>query len=205
VRLIVKPVIAFDCTCGHCGKRFEGAAELFSLAQKTWKKRCLCMKTTLEAAFNGGCLQLRLHCGDCGQTHETSMAPGPLLHGEVALIQCTQHGKSGCMAGIPSAVHRRQITRSVLQELSDRLLELQQGHAPGTLVQQALDAVRQAAHDGRLTCRCGSRHFAAAYDICEVRVVCKDCGAGVRLPAINRLDVQKISQKKIRLQKPLRN
>ena len=154
----------FGYLCPACGKTVMGARSVFALEASNAEVECECGKSALKVAFDGEKYHLYVPCGICGETHEAVCTPDRVVQGATALA-CAKTKQFCCFIG-PEGIVENVIMYEVLSELKDI-----------------------AARDKGITCGCGSSRYGMEIRRSAVDLICRDCGAKLRIPAATDRDL----------------
>ena len=174
----------FGYLCPACGGTVMGTRPVFGLEASGGEVACGCGKSALRIAFDGTCWRLYVPCGLCGETHTALCPPERLLRGDTALA-CARTGQFSCFIGPEGTVERNLGELAILAEREKRQSE----EAPAAFVNEiimyeVLSELRDiAARPGGITCACGSEQYGMEVRRSAVDLICRRCGARLRVPA----------------------
>ena len=180
----------FGYLCPACGKTVMAARSVFALEASNAEVECPCGKSALSVAFDGERYHLTIPCGLCGQTHTAVCPPERMLHGAMAL-SCGQTGQFSCFIGDEGTVERNLRELAILAEKEkQQSQEGQEAFADNVIMYEILSELKDiAARPGGITCACGSGRYGIEIRRAAVDLVCRDCGAKLRLPAATDRDL----------------
>ena len=180
----------FGYLCPACGKTVMAARSVFALEASNAEGECPCGKSALSVAFDGERYHLTIPCGLCGQTHTAVCPPERMLHGATAL-SCGQTGQFSCFIGDEGTVERNLRELAILAEKEKQQSEEgQEAFADNVIMYEILSELRDiAARPGGITCACGSSRYGIQVRRSAVDLICRDCGARLRLPAATDRDL----------------
>ena len=180
----------FGYLCPQCGKTVMGARSVFALEASNAEVECECGKSALTAAFDGERYHLTIPCGLCGQTHTAVCPPERMLHGATAL-SCGQTGQFTCFIGDEGTVEKNLRDLAVLAEKEHQQQEDgEEAFVDNVIMYEILSELKDiAARPDGITCACGSRRYGMEIRRSAVDLICRDCGAKLRIPAATDRDL----------------
>ena len=177
----------FGYLCPECGKPVMAARSVFALEASNAQVECPCGKSALTVAFDGERYRLSVPCGLCGETHEAVCPPERVLEGGTALA-CAQTKQFCCFIGDEGTVEKHLRELEILAEKEKR----QEGEtfADSVIMYEVLSELKEiAARPGGITCACGSRRYGMEIRRSAVDLICRDCGAKLRISAATDADL----------------
>ena len=176
--------------CPKCGAQVMGARSVFALEASDAEIECSCGGSVLRTNYDGQNYHILVPCGVCGQTHEAVCPPERMLHGAAAL-SCGQTGQFSCFIGDEGTVERNLRELAILAEKEKQQSEEgQEAFADNVIMYEILSELKDiAARPGGITCACGSSRYGIEIRRSAVDLVCRDCGAKLRLPAATDRDL----------------
>ena len=177
----------FGYLCPECGKPVMAARSVFALEASNAQVECPCGKSALTVAFDGERYRLSVPCGLCGETHEAVCPPERVLEGGTALA-CAQTKQFCCFIGDEGTVEKHLRELEILAEKEKR----QEGEtfADSVIMYEVLSELKEiAARPGGITCACGSRRYGMEIRRSAVDLICRDCGAKLRISAATDRDL----------------
>ncbi len=174
----------FGYLCPQCGKPVMAARSVFALEASNAEAACACGGSALRVTFDGERYHLTVPCGLCGETHTAVCPPERMLEGATALA-CARTGQFSCFIGPEGTVERNLGELAILAEREKRQSE----EAPAAFVNEiimyeVLSELRDiAARPGGITCACGSEQYGMEVRRSAVDLICRRCGAKLRVPA----------------------
>ena len=137
--------------------------------------------------------RLRVPCGVCGGEHTAECGADKLLHGRGIGLACPETKQLCCFIGEEYAVEHE------LEQLSlAAAKEREQGDDPaafadGVIMYEVLSELKEiAAREDGITCACGGRDFGMEIRSTYVDLICKTCGAKLRIPAATDEDLDRL-------------
>ncbi|WP_295580628.1 hypothetical protein [uncultured Oscillibacter sp.] len=179
----------FGYLCPKCGKPVMGSRSVFALEASDAEIACSCGESVLRTDFDGRNYRIYVPCGLCGETHMALCGPDRVLRGATAL-GCAATKQFCCFIGPEGTVEKNLRELSVLAEK-----EKQQGEAPEAFVDnvimyEVLSELKEiAARPDGITCACGSKRYGMEIRRAAVDLICRDCGAKLRVPAATDRDL----------------
>ena len=180
----------FGYLCPECGKTVMAARSVFALEASNAEVECPCGKSALHVSYDGERYHLTIPCGLCGQTHTAVCPPERMLHGATAL-SCGQTGQFACFIGDEGTVERNLRELAILAEKEKQQTQNgQEAFSDNVIMYEILSELKDiAARPGGITCACGSSRYGIEIRRSAVDLVCRDCGAKLRLPAATDRDL----------------
>ena len=181
----------FGYLCPKCGKPVMGARSIFALEASNAEVACDCGETALRVTFDGERYQVYVPCGICGETHVAVCEPERVLKGATAL-GCAQTKQFCCFIGPEGTVEKNLRELVILAEKEKRQEggEGQEAFLDNVIMYEVLSELKDiAARPDGVTCACGSRHYGIEIRRSAVDLVCRDCGAKLRIPAATDRDL----------------
>lgn len=181
----------FGYLCPKCGKPVMGARSIFALEASNAEVACDCGETALRVTFDGERYQVYVPCGICGETHVAVCESERVLKGATAL-GCAKTKQFCCFIGPEGTVEKNLRELVILAEKEKRQegQEGQEAFLDNVIMYEVLSELKDiAARPDGVTCACGSRHYGIEIRRSAVDLVCRDCGAKLRIPAATDRDL----------------
>ncbi|WP_298033378.1 hypothetical protein [uncultured Dysosmobacter sp.] len=180
----------FGYLCPKCGKPVMAARSIFALEASNAEVACSCGETALRAIFDGERYQIYVPCGICGETHMAVCEPERVLRGATAL-GCAKTKQFCCFIGPEGTVEKNLRELSILAEKEKRQEdEGREAFLDNVIMYEVLSELKDiAARPGGVTCTCGSSRYGMEIRRSSVDLVCRDCGAKLRIPAATDRDL----------------
>ena len=179
----------FGYLCPACGKTVMGTRSVFALEASNAEVACQCGGSALRAAFDGERYRLAVPCGLCGEVHTAVCSPAQVLEGASALA-CAQSGQFPCFMGPEGVVERNLEELALLAEREERQGESPAAFANEVVMYEVLSELKDiAARPGGIRCACGSGEYSMEIRRSAVDLICRRCGAKLRLPAATDRDL----------------
>jgi len=178
----------FGYLCPKCGKTVMQSRSVFALTASDAAVECECGGSVLRSAFDGEKYRLEVPCGLCGETHTALCPRDRVLTGATALA-CARTKQFCCFIGPEGTVERHLRELEILAEK-----EKQEGGEAALLdsviMYEVLSELKEiAARPGGITCACGSSRYGMEVRRSAVDLICRDCGAKLRIPAATDRDL----------------
>ena len=176
----------FGYLCPKCGKTVMAARSIFALEASNAEVACACGESALRVSYDGERYHLSIPCGVCGETHTAVCSSARMLHGATAL-SCGQTGQFACFIGPEGTVEKHLRELAILAEKE----QPEEGAFPDSVIMyEILSELKEiAARPDGVTCACGSRRYGMEIRRAAVDLVCRECGAKLRLPAATDRDL----------------
>ena len=178
----------FGYLCPKCGKTVMRSRSVFALAASGAEVECDCGGSALTASFDGERYHLTVPCGLCGETHAAVCSRAQVLEGAAALA-CAGTKQFCCFIGPEGTVDKQLRELAVLAE-KERRQDGDQAFLDNVIMYEVLSELRDiAARPGGITCACGSGRWGMEIRRSAVDLICRDCGAKLRVPAATDRDL----------------
>ena len=172
---------AFGYLCPKCGKPVLGLRSVFALAAAPTELSCDCGETALRTIPEDGRFVITVPCGLCGKTHTALCAPDRVLK-EATALGCSETKQFSCFIG-PEGVVEKNLRELVILAEKEKA-ETEEAFSDTVIMYEVLSELKEiAARPGGITCGCGSSGYAMEVRRSAVDLVCRDCGARMRIPA----------------------
>ena len=181
---------ALGYICPECGKPVYGERTRFALNAAAVGLVCGCGRSELTAEPAERTLRVTAPCGVCGGEHRAEVPMEQVLEGGGVGLACPETRQLCCYIGPPERVE------SALRELEITARKREAGgdevFADSIIMYEVLSELRDiAARDG-VSCTCGARGCAVEVHGTAVDLVCRACGARLRLPAATDEDLDRL-------------
>ena len=181
-------MLTFGYLCPACGKSVSASRSVFALEASNAEAECSCGGSALRVEFDGRIYHILVPCGVCGETHEAVCTPEQLFRKGGIGLSCSKTGQLCCYIGQEETVEKRLRELELLAEKEKR--GDPQTFADNVIMYEVLSELRDiAARPGGLTCACGSARCGMEIRHSAVDLVCRDCGARLRIPAATDEDL----------------
>ncbi len=175
----------FGYLCPKCGKPVMGTRSVFALEASNAEVACDCGETALQVTFDGEHYHVYVPCGICGETHMAVCEPDRILKGAAAL-GCAQTKQFCCFIGPEGTVEKnlRELVILAEKEKQQNDGETQEAFLDNVIMYEVLSELKDiASRPEGITCACGSKRYGMEIRRSAVDLVCRDCGAKLRIPA----------------------
>lgn len=177
----------FGYLCPACGRPVMAARPVFALEASGVEVECPCGKSALRTEFDGSRCRVYVPCGLCGETHVAVCEPGRLSGGPAVALGCARSREFACFIGDEGSVEKNLRDLEVLAAKEKRSREEGGGDEAfldSVLMYEILSELKDiAARPGGITCACGSPDYSMEIRRSAVDLVCRRCGARLRIPA----------------------
>lgn len=180
----------FGYLCPKCGKPVMGTRSIFALEASDAEIECDCGESVLRTEFDGTKYKVYVPCGICGETHMAVCPPERILKGATAL-GCAKTKQFCCYIGPEGIVEKNLRELAILAEKEKQQEgEDQEAFLDNVIMYEVLSELKDiAARKDGITCACGSKHYGMEIRRSAVDLVCRDCGAKLRIPAATDRDL----------------
>ena len=180
----------FGYLCPKCGKTVMAARSVFALEASNAEVECDCGESRLQVKFDGEKYQVYVPCGLCGETHMALCPPDRMLHGATAL-GCARTKQFACFIGDEGTVEKNLRELAILAEKEKQQKdEGEEAFVDNVIMYEVLSELKDiAVRPQGITCACGSSRYGMEIRRSAVDLVCRDCGAKLRIPAATDRDL----------------
>ena len=181
----------FGYLCPKCGKPVMGTRSIFALEAADAEIICDCGESVLQTEFDGEKYKVYVPCGICGETHMAVCPPERILKGATAL-GCAKTKQFCCFIGDEGTVEKnlRELVILAEKEKQQQSSEEPEAFVDNILMYEILSELKDiAARPDGITCACGSHRYGMEIRRSAVDLVCRDCGAKLRIPAATDRDL----------------
>jgi len=177
--------------CPKCGKPVMKSRSVFALEAADAEVVCDCGESALNTEFDGETYRIYVPCGICGETHVAVCSRRQMQSGAVAL-SCTKSKEFVCFVGEEGIVEKnlRELTVLAHKEKNKADGEQTEAFVDSVIMYEVLSELKEIAQrPGGITCGCGSSRYAMEVRRFAVDLICRDCGAKLRIPAATDRDL----------------
>ena len=181
----------FGYLCPKCGKPVMGTRSIFALEAADAEIICDCGESVLQTEFDGEKYKVFVPCGICGETHIAVCPPERILRGATAL-GCAKTKQFCCFIGPEGTVEKnlRELVILAEKEKQQKDSEDPEAFVDNVIMYEVLSELKDiAARENGITCACGSHRYGMEIRRSAVDLVCRDCGAKLRIPAATDRDL----------------
>ena len=181
----------FGYLCPKCGKPVMGTRSIFALEAADAEIICDCGESVLQTEFDGEKYKVYVPCGICGDTHMAVCPPERILKGATAL-GCAKTKQFCCFIGDEGTVEKnlRELVILVEKEKQQKDGEEPEAFVDNVIMYEVLSELKDiAAREKGITCACGSSRYGMEIRRSAVDLICRDCGAKLRIPAATDRDL----------------
>ena len=181
----------FGYLCPKCGKPVMGTRSIFALEAADAEIICDCGESVLQTEFDGEKYKVYVPCGICGDTHMAVCPPERVLKGATAL-GCAKTKQFCCFIGDEGTVEKnlRELVILAEKEKQQKDSEDPEAFVDNVIMYEVLSELKDiAARESGITCACGSSRYGMEIRRSAVDLVCRDCGAKLRIPAATDRDL----------------
>ena len=178
----------FGYLCPKCGKTVMKTRSRFALEASGAEVDCDCGQTALRADSDGERYRLSVPCGLCGETHLALCTAEQVLD-RAAALACPATRQFCCFVGPEGTVERQLQDLAVLAE-KERRQEGTEAFLDNVIMYEVLSELKEiASRPGGIACGCGSGRYGMEIRRSAVDLICRDCGAKLRVPAATDRDL----------------
>ena len=179
----------FGYLCPKCGKTVMGTRSVQALDASNAEVSCECGGSALQVTFDGERYHVYVPCGICGQTHVAICPPERIRQGATAL-GCAKTKQFSCFIGPEGVVEKQLRELAIVAEKEKQHSEDPEAFSDNVIMYEILSELKEiAARPGGITCGCGSSRYGMEIRRSAVDLICRDCGAKLRIPAATDRDL----------------
>lgn len=181
----------FGYLCPKCGKSVMAARSAFALEASNAEIECPCGESALRVEFDGERYRIYVPCGICGETHVAECTPERVLRGSGLALGCTNTKQFCCFVGDEGTVEKHLRELEVLAEKEKQQESgTPEAFADSVIMYEVLSELKEiAARKNGITCGCGSHEYGMEIRRSSVDLICRGCGAKLRIPAATDSDL----------------
>lgn len=180
----------FGYLCPKCGKPVMASRSVFALEASNAEVECETGDSALRVEFDGELYHIYVPCGICGQTHVAVCTPEQVTGGKGIGLACAQTKQFCCYIGGEGVVEKNLRELEILREKEKQREEEPEAFADSVIMYEVLSELKEiAAREKGITCGCGSGRYGMEIRRSAVDLVCRDCGAKLRIPAATDSDL----------------
>ena len=182
--------------CPHCRQSVIVERDLFSLAASKAHIQCPCGKSELTIEFLPNRVQMSVPCLFCGQEHAVSCPSHAFIRERALAFSCSASGLDCCYVGeegpVYAATARLERAIDKLEENPPDQPRERRAFLDPIVMEEVLSEVKDIAARGGISCACGSKSWTFRVNYSSIDLLCKDCGAEMRIPAATADDIEDI-------------
>ena len=182
----------FGYLCPKCGKPVRKSRSIFALEASNAEAECDCGGSALRVEFDGEKYRLSVPCGLCGATHEAVCRPEQFTEGPGLALACAETKQFSCFIG-PEETVTRHLGELEILAAKERRQEGEENlgaFADSVIMYEVLSELKDIASRAHgITCGCGSEEYGMELRRSAVDLICRRCGAKLRLPAATDRDL----------------
>ena len=159
----------FGYLCPQCGKTVMGTRSVFALEASNAEVECACGKSALKVEFDGTEYHIYVPCA----------------------LGCAKTRQFCCFIGPEGTVEKNLRDLAVLAEKEHQQQEDgEEAFVDNVIMYEILSELKDiAARPDGITCACGSGRYGMEIRRSAVDLICRDCGAKLRIPAATDRDL----------------
>ena len=179
--------------CPKCRGVVEEKRSRFALAASGANVPCKCGKSELQIQFDGDKFRVSVPCGVCGGEHLADCAAGKVLDGNGVALACPDTSQLTCFIGEELNVERALEQLSITAAKESAHGEDKDAFVDTVIMYEVLSELKEiAARPHGIRCSCGSERYAMEVRPAAVDLICKDCGAKLRIGAATDEDLDRL-------------
>lgn len=179
--------------CPACRRRVIQSRSAFALSASGAVVSCECGQSSLEIEADESKFRLRVPCGVCGEEHTAECSAEKLLHGRGIGLACPETKMLCCFIGEDYAVEHEMEQLSLAAAKEREQGDDPTAFADSVIMYEVLSELKEiAARKDGITCGCGSSDYTMEIRSTYVDLVCRRCGARLRIPAATDEDLDRL-------------
>ena len=182
----------FGYLCPKGGKPVRKSRSIFALEASNAEVECDCGGSALRVDCDGEKYRLSVPCGLCGATHEAVCRPEQFTEGPGLALACAETKQFSCFIG-PEETVTRHLGELEILAAKERRQEGEENlgaFADSVIMYEVLSELKDIASRAHsITCGCGSEDYGMEIRRSAVDLICRRCGAKLRLPAATDRDL----------------
>lgn len=183
----------FGYVCPDCGKAVVESRSVFAMEASNTEIACPCGGSALRLENEGNRFRVLVPCGICGQTHQAFCTLQALTEGNGVGLGCTETGQLSCYIGPRERVERAVRELEILVEKEHQQKDHPEAFLDSVIMYEVLSELKEiASRPNGITCSCGSDQYGIQVRHAAVDLVCKKCGAKLRIPAATDEDLDQL-------------
>ena len=181
--------------CPKCRQSVIVEKDVFALAAAPARIQCPCGQSELTIEFMPQRVSLRVPCVACGREHFVSCPTHAFLREKALAFSCAASGLDCCYVGEEGPVYAAtaRLERAVDKlEAPNPSGEEEKPFLDPLIMEEVLSEIKDIAARGGISCTCGSKNWTFQLHYSSVDLMCRDCGAEMRIPAATADDLDDI-------------
>lgn len=185
--------------CPQCRQSVIVEKDLFTLAATTNHIKCPCGHSELVVDFMPNRVEMKVPCLFCKHDHKVSCPTHAFIREKALAFSCSASGLDCCYVGEEGPVFAAtaRLEQAVDKVLQDRAAEDEDDENKSpfldeVVMQEVLGEIKDIAQRGGISCACGSSKWTFRVNYSSVDLLCKECGAEMRIPAATADDIDDI-------------
>lgn len=184
----------FAYICPHCRQTVIASKSTFALAASPARIVCPCGHSELNVEVLPQRAHLSVPCIACGREHSVTCPTHSFLREPALAFACASSGLDCCYVGEEEPVYA---AAARLEQAADKLKapRKEQDDPPfldPLIMEEVLSEIRDIAARGGISCTCGSHRWTFQVNYSSVDLVCRACGAQMRIPAATADDLDDV-------------
>ena len=169
--------------CPRCRQSVIVEKDVFALAAAPAHIKCPCGKSELTVEF---------------MPHRVACPSHALLREQALAFSCAASGLDCCYVGEEGPVYaatarlERAVDKLESPDGSGQTDEEKPPFLDPLIMEEVLSEIRDIAARGGISCTCGSKNWTFQVNYSSVDLICRDCGAQMRIPAATADDLDDI-------------
>ena len=184
----------FGYLCPACGKPVMASRPIFALEASGVEVDCACGGSALRTEFDGQRCRVYVPCGLCGETHMALCDLAPLVRGPAVALSCPKSQEFSCFIGDEGTVEKRlRSLELVAQKEKQHQENGDSSFLDDVVMYEVLSELKDiAARENGVVCACGSHSYSMEIRRSAVDLICRGCGAKLRIPAATEDDLDEL-------------
>lgn len=187
----------FGYVCPDCGKRVVQGRSAFALHAAAARVSCECGKSELRVELMDDRCRLYVPCGICGKTHRAECRAEQVLSGNGIALACPDCHQLICYVGEEYRVKQSMTETELLVKKEKAAGEEEESgeeaFLDNVIMYEVLSELKEiAARENGISCGCGSCAYRMEVRRSAVDLICRECGARLRIPAATDEDLDSL-------------
>ena len=178
--------------CPACGDAVIAERPVFALEAGCVDVECECGKSRFRSETDGLRFRLTVPCGICGKEHVAEVSASAMLSGKGIALSCPETKQHCCYVGEDGRVSAAMRELAITAEKLRGQEENPETFIDSVIMYEMLSELKDIAARGGISCGCGSKEYTIDVRPGAIDLVCRSCGAKLRLNAATDEDLDRL-------------